>query len=66
MGMKRQPYMKKGLIIYCPTISNVMQHAQFWALGKCLDVTNLVINIREKSLPGYDKLVQTRWLIDKI
>jgi hypothetical protein len=71
MGMKRQLnlksyWMKEGSFLYCPTISNIMFRKRFMALTRCFHITNLATYVQEKGLPGYDKLEQTRWLVEKI
>jgi hypothetical protein len=65
MGMRRQPniknyWMKVGSIFYCPSVSNVMIRKRFMALNKCLRITNPTDYVRNKELPGYDKLGQVR------
>ena len=71
MGMKRQPNMKsywmnEGSIFHCPIISKTMSHDCFKALTRCFHITNPTAYVREKGLPDYDKLRQTRWLVDSI
>jgi hypothetical protein len=71
MGIKRQPnlksyWMKEGSFLHCPTISKIMSQKRFMALTKCFHITNPATYVREKGLPGYDKLGQTRWLVEKI
>jgi hypothetical protein len=58
--------MKKNSIFRYPTISKIMSRACFMALTKCFYVTNPTIYVREKCLLRYEKLGQTRWLIDRI
>jgi hypothetical protein len=66
MGMKRQPpnmksyWMKEGSYFHCPTISKIMSWKRFIALTRCFHITNLATYIQ------YDKLGQTRWLVEKI
>jgi hypothetical protein len=36
------------------------------ALNKCLHITNPAEYVRDKGLPGYDKLGQVRWLVNAI
>jgi hypothetical protein len=43
-----------------------MSRDRFKALTRCFQITNPVTYVREKSLSGYDKLGQTRWLVDSI
>jgi hypothetical protein len=71
MGMRRQPniksyWMKEGSIFHCPSVSNVMIQKRFMALNKCLHITNPAEYVRDKELPGYDKLGQVRWLVNVI
>jgi hypothetical protein len=71
MGMKRHPnmksyWMKEGSIFHCPIISKTMSRDRFKALTRCFHITNPATYVREKGLPGYDKLGQTRWLVDSI
>jgi hypothetical protein len=68
MGMKKQPnmksyWMKEGSIFYYPTISKIMLWDCFMALTRYFHITNPAMYVREKSLLGYDKLGQTRWLV---
>jgi hypothetical protein len=72
MGMKRQPNMKSywekaGSFFHCPTISNIMTRERFRELVRCLHITNPegYENI-QKGNPGYDKIRQVRWLVEKI
>jgi hypothetical protein len=72
MGMKRQPNMKSywekaGSFFHCPTISNIMTRECFRELVRCLHITNPegYENI-QKGNPGYDKIRQVRWLVEKI
>jgi hypothetical protein len=71
MGMKRQPNMKsywikEGSVFHCSIISKVMSRNRFNALIRCFHITNPTTYVNEKRLPRYDKLGQTRWLVDKI
>jgi hypothetical protein len=71
MDMKWQPnmksyWMKEGSVFHCPIISKLMTRDQFMALTICFHITNPATYVREKGLPGYDKLGQTRWLVDRI
>jgi hypothetical protein len=36
------------------------------ALNKCLHITNPAEYVRDKELPGFDKLGQVRWLVNAI
>jgi hypothetical protein len=53
-------------LFHCPSVSNVMTRKRFMALNKCLHITNPAEYVREKGLPGYDKLGQVRWLVNAI
>jgi hypothetical protein len=69
MGMKRQPHIesywhRRGSIYHCSTISKIMTRTRFKALTRCLHITNPTNYVRERDLPGYDKLGQIRWLIE--
>jgi hypothetical protein len=57
--------MKKGSIFHCPTISKIMFKHHFMALTRCFHITNSATYVKEKDLLRYDKLGQTRWLIEK-
>jgi hypothetical protein len=52
--------MKEGLVFHCPTISKIMSQDRFMTLTKCFHIINPTTYVREKSLPEYDKLEQTR------
>jgi hypothetical protein len=72
MGMKQQSnvqsyWAKEGSIFHYHTISNIMSRDRFRALRRCLHITDpsLYKHIH-KGDPGYDKLRQVRWLVDKI
>jgi hypothetical protein len=58
--------MKKGSIFHCPTISKIMFKHHFMALTRCFHITNSATYVKEKDLLRYDKLGQTRWLIEKM
>jgi hypothetical protein len=71
MDMKRQPnmksyWMKEGSLFHCPTISKIMFWDSFMILIRCLHITKPATYIQKKGFPRYDKLGQTRWLVDKI
>ena len=72
IGMKKQPniktyWKKKGSFFHCPTISNIMTHARYFALRRCLHVTNLALyeHIQRGDLL-YDKCRQMHWLINSM
>ena len=58
--------MKKASIFHCPIISKTISQDRFKALIRCFHITNPATYMREKDLLGYDKLGQTRWLVDNI
>jgi hypothetical protein len=72
MGMKRQPNMKSywkkaGSFFHCPTISNIMTRERFRELVRCLHISNPEgYEHIQKGDPGYDKIRQVRWLVEKI
>jgi hypothetical protein len=71
MGMKRQPNrksycQKEGSVFHCPIISNIMTRQWFEALTRYLHITNPARYVRERELPGYDKMGQLRWLLNTI
>jgi hypothetical protein len=72
MGMKKQPNMKSywqrmGSFFHCPFISKIFTREQFYALRRCLHITNPASysNV-DRGTPGYDKLHQVRWLVEAI
>jgi len=71
VGMKRQPnvktyWHKKGSIFHCPTISSLMSHNRYQLFTRCLHITNPSTYVRDKTMPGYNKMGQVRWLINAI
>ena len=72
MGIKRQPNSKvywdrEGSFFHCLTISNIMTHERFCEIRRCLHITNPeVYEHIQKGEPDYDKMHQTRWLVDEI
>jgi hypothetical protein len=72
MGMKREPNVKaywhwEGSIFHCPIISNIMIRERFCEIRRCLHTTNpATYEHIEKDQPGYDKMRQTRWLVEEI
>jgi hypothetical protein len=71
MGLKKQPnyktYWMRDTLFHCPVISNIITRARFMELRRCLHITNPTVyeNI-ERGDPGYDKIRQTRWLVDAV
>jgi hypothetical protein len=72
MGIKRQPNSKvywhwEGSFFHCPTISNIMTRERFCDIRRCLHITNTAeYEHIQKGEPDYDKMCQTKWLIDEI
>jgi hypothetical protein len=71
MGLKKQPnykiYWMRNILFHCLVISNICTRARFMDLRRCLHITNPAVyeNIG-RGEPGYDKIRQTRWLVDAI
>ena len=72
MGMKKQPnlksyWQKKGSIFHCSIISKSFTCKRIMAIRKCLHITNptAYANV-ERREPGFDKIRQIRWLVEKI
>jgi hypothetical protein len=71
MGLKKQPnnksYLsKEGSFFHCPRISKIFTRDRFQELVRCLHLTNPTNYVREKTLPGYDKMGQVRWVVNSI
>jgi hypothetical protein len=72
MGMKKQPNMKSywqrmGSFLHCPFISKMFTRDHFYALRRCLHITNPAsYNNVERGTVGFDKLRQVRWLVEAI
>ena len=72
MGMKKQPNLKTywekhGSFFHCPTISNIMTRTRFWALRRCLHITNPATYVHiERGDILFDKSSQILWLINSI
>jgi hypothetical protein len=72
MGMKREPNIKaywhrEGSLFHCPIISNIMTWERFREIRRCLHITNpATYEHIEKGQLGYDKVRQTRWLVEEI
>jgi hypothetical protein len=57
---------REGLVFHCPIISNIMTHERFCEIRKCLHIINPTKYVHiQKGQPGYDKMLQTRWLVDE-
>jgi hypothetical protein len=72
MGIKWQPNMKvywhrQVSFFHCPIISNIMTRERFTEIRRCLHITNSAhYEHIQKGEPGYDKMRQTRWLVDEM
>jgi hypothetical protein len=71
MGMKKQPHQKtywekKGSFFRCPRISNIFSRDRFQSLVNCLHLTNPATYVRDRNLPGYDKMGQVRWVVEQV
>ena len=71
MGMKKQPnyktYWMKVSLFHCDMISNIFTKARLMELQRCLHVTSRAIyEDVQRGEPGYNKLRQTRWLVNAI
>jgi hypothetical protein len=71
MGLKKQPNVKtywqrKGSFFHCPMISQIFTQDRHQQITKCLHITNLASYVANREEPGYDKMGQVRWLVDKI
>jgi hypothetical protein len=71
IGLKKQPNLKTywmhDSIFHCDTISNIFTRQRFQDLRRCLHITNPAQyeNVQRDD-PAYDKIHQTRWLVDAI
>jgi hypothetical protein len=71
IGLKRQPNLKtywmRNSIFHCDIISNIFSRKCFEDLRRCLHITNPARyeNVGRDD-PAYDKIHQTRWLVDAI
>jgi hypothetical protein len=71
MGLKKQPNVKtywqrKGSFFHCPVISQIFIRDRHQQITKCLHVTNPASYVTNREEPGYDKMRQVHWLVDKI
>ena len=71
IDMKWQPnmksyWMKEGSVVHYLTILKIMTQDRFMTLITCFHIIDPTTYIKERDLLEYDKLGQTRWLINKI
>ena len=71
MGLKCQPnyktYWSNNTLFYCPMVANIFTRERFMALWRLLHVTNAETYVHIQCGDAmYDKLCQTRWLVDAI
>jgi hypothetical protein len=58
---------REGSFFHCPIISNIMTCERFCEIRRCRHITNPAqYEHIQKGKPGYDKMRQTRWLVDEI
>jgi hypothetical protein len=71
MGMKRLPnvkayWAKSEPFFYCGIIGGLLTRKWYLALTRCLHITNPATYKVPRGAPNYDKMHQTRWLVDRI
>jgi hypothetical protein len=71
VGMKKLPNVKaywtnSKEIFYCHVITGLFTRESFMALTQCLYITNPSTYIEDNTSPHFDKMHQTRWLINAI
>ena len=71
MGMKKLPNVKANWakskeIFYCNVIASLFTRKHFMTLTQCLHITNPSTYVPDNMFPHFDKMHQTRWLIDAI
>jgi hypothetical protein len=71
MGMKKLPNMKaywakSEEFFYCNVIAGLFTRKRFLALLRCLHVTDPGTYVEDRSSPEFDKMHQTRWLINEM
>lgn len=57
---------KKGSSFYYTRISQIFSRTRFQAITRCLHVINPASYVREREIPGYDKMGQVHWLVNDI
>jgi hypothetical protein len=71
MGMKKLPnvkayWAKSEEIFYCHVIAGLFTRKWFMALTRCLHITNPSMYTEDNTSPDFDKMHQTRWLINAL
>jgi hypothetical protein len=71
MGMKKLPnvkayWAKSEEIFYCNVIAGLFTRKRFMTLTRCLHITDPSMYVADNTSPHFDKMHQTRWLIDAI
>jgi hypothetical protein len=71
MGMKKLPnvkayWAKSEEIFYCNVIAGLFTRKRFTTLMRCLHITDPSTYVADNTSPHFDKMHQTRWLIDAI
>jgi hypothetical protein len=71
MGMKRLPnvkayWAKSEPFFYCAVIGGLLTRKRYLALTRCLHITDPATYTIPVGSPNYDKMHQTRWLVDRI
>jgi hypothetical protein len=71
MGMKKLPnvkayWAKSEDIFYCNVIAGLFTRKHFMTLTRCLHITDPSTYVADNTSPHFDKMHQTRWLIDAI
>jgi hypothetical protein len=71
MGMKKLPnvkayWAKSEDIFYYNVIAGLFTRKRFMALTRCLHITDPSTYVADNTSPLFDKMHQTRWLIDAI
>jgi hypothetical protein len=71
MGMKKLPnvkayWAKSEDIFYCHVIAGLFMRERFMVLTRCLHITNPTTYVEDNTSPHFDKIHQTRWLINAI
>ena len=71
MGSKKQLNVRSYLLndissFHCSLITEFIRHDQFMELTQYLQLTNGSIYVKDQTAPGYDKMGQIHWIIDKV
>jgi hypothetical protein len=71
MGMKKLPnkkayWAKSEKVFYCHIIAGLFTRKRYMALTRCLHITNPCTYVEDRTSPDFNKMHQTRWLINDI